>query len=153
MTDALRPAPGSFAVSAATTRPWSFEEDATRYAALGVGMEVWEEKLDPGRLDEQFGMLRDLGVAVTSVQPRTIALFPSLDAPEPKDLRERAGLYRDSIRRLARYMPGVPFVANTGALADGNEAAVWDGCVRYYRELSAVAVVVSMAVPAVSTST
>lgn len=123
-------------MSAATTRPWSFGEDAARYAALGVGMEVWEQELDPARLDEQFGRLRELGVAVSSVQPRTIALFPSLDAPEPPDPRSRAALDRDSIRRLARYVPGVPFVANTGALPDGDEARVWDGCVRHHRELA-----------------
>lgn len=127
----------NLAISQITTSPLTLEEDVALCRRLGAGMEIAEKKLshDPIEADEQLAFIRDSGVRVTSIQPRTLTIFPSASAPEPSDPDARLDQLMASVSRFAPYWPGLPLVTNTGA-AGGNEALVWDGCIERYRSLA-----------------
>lgn len=99
MTKAFR-----FGISEFTTMPWSFEEDVERYAALGV--DAIEDKLDPDRLDEQFARITDAGLAISGMQPSVRTFLGSRMVPQPLAANQRLSRLRDSVERLARYVPG-----------------------------------------------
>ena len=110
-----------FGISEFTTMPWSFGEDVSRYAALGVdAIEVVEAKLDPERIDEQMASIAAAGLAISGIQPKVRTFFPSRMMPDPKPLGERIACIRGTIERLARYAPGVPFITNTGPHPKGD---------------------------------
>lgn len=120
----MPPLPFAFGVSQFTTMPWSFDEDVAAYRRLGVeAIEIVEDKLDAGRLDEQFAAVVDAGLAISGVQPSVRTFLNSRMMPQPKALDERVDCLRRSIERLARYTPGAPFITNTGAHPSGDMAA------------------------------
>jgi sugar phosphate isomerase/epimerase len=128
-------------VSEYTTKPWSFEQDVRAYAELGVAaIEVVETKLDVQRLEEQFAMIAESGLRVSSVQAGVHGLFPTKLVPEPQAYRERARALRASIEKLAPYLPpGTPFVTITGAPPEGNVDGVLRIAWEEYAELARVA--------------
>ncbi len=126
-----------FGVSEFTTNPWTFERDVETYARLGVSaIEVCEAKLDPAKFAAQVDSVKAAGLEITSVQPRTRTLFPSLSQPEPADIGARMGLFRETIERLSPWTPGVAYVTNTGIPPDGNMQEVVDRAATEYRALA-----------------
>ena len=126
-----------FGVSEFTTNPWSFERDVETYARLGVqAIEVCEFKLDEARLSEQMALIAASGLEITSVQPKTRTLFPSLSQPEPLAVGERMERFKRSIETLAPFTPGVAFVTNTGIPPGGNVQEVLDTAAREYQKLA-----------------
>lgn len=132
--------PFAFGVSQFTTKPWTFEEDVELYAALGVrAIEVVEDKLDPGRLDEQFAAIAAAGLAVSAVQPSVRTFLGSRMVPEPRDPATRLARLKVSIERLGRFVPGAPFIVNTGAHSAGDMAEVMRATERGLLTLAPVA--------------
>ncbi|MBJ9977203.1 sugar phosphate isomerase/epimerase [Pseudomonas sp. S75] len=127
----------NLAISQITTAPLTLQEDIDLCLRLGAGLEIAEKKLslDPGEADEQLAFIQGSGVRVTSIQPRTLTIFPSASDPEPAAPEARLDALMASVSRFSRYWPGVPLVTNTGA-AGGDEAKVWDGCVEHYGALA-----------------
>ena len=126
-----------FGVSEFTTNPWSFERDVETYARLGVSaIEVCEAKLDPAKIAAQMDSIGTAGLQITSVQPKTRTLFPSLSQPEPTDIGERMGLFRQTIETLSPWTPGVAYVTNTGISPSGNMQEVMDRAATEYRALA-----------------
>jgi sugar phosphate isomerase/epimerase len=129
----------ALAVSQITTSPLSIEEDLALCQRLGCAMEIAEKKLslDPPEARDQLAQIKDSGVRITSIQPRTLTIFPSASAPEPSSPEERLADLMASVTLFSGFWPGLPLVTNTGADAGGNEARVWAGCVEHYRTLAA----------------
>ena len=126
-----------FGVSQFTTNPWPFERDVETYARLGVSaIEVCEAKLDPAKLAAQMDSVAAAGLEITSVQPKTRTLFPSLSQPEPADIGERMKLFRQTIETLSPWTPGGAYVTNTGMPPDGNVQEVMDRAATEYRALA-----------------
>ncbi len=126
-----------FGVSEFTTNPWSFERDVETYARLGVSaIEVCEAKLDPARLAAQMDSIEAAGLEITSVQPKTRTLFPSLSQPEPGDIDKRRGLFQATVERLSPWTPGVAYVTNTGIPPGGNMQEVVDRAATEYQALA-----------------
>ena len=126
-----------FGVSEFTTWPWSFDHDVERYAALGVGaIEVCEFKLDAGRAEAQLARARELGLTISSVQPRLHSLFPDAPRPLPKEPGERMALYRETIRRFGQAAPGTTLVSISGAAPDGDYRLAYETAVTEYRALA-----------------
>jgi sugar phosphate isomerase/epimerase len=117
------PLPFQFGVSEFTTMPWSFEEDVAHYAAAGVdAIEICEFKLDPGRLEEQFALVRDKGLKICAIQAKVRTFFDSRMTPDPKGVADRTAALKSSIARLSPFAPGVTFITNTGAHPKGDMA-------------------------------
>jgi sugar phosphate isomerase/epimerase len=132
MTDSFQ-----FGVSQFTTNPWTFDRDVETYARLGAqAIEVCEVKLDPGKVSDQMKMIADAGLEVTSVQPKTRTLYPSLSQPEPTDIGQRMARFKQTIETLAPFVPGVAFVTNTGIPPGGNMQEVLDTAAVQYKELA-----------------
>ncbi len=126
-----------FGVSEFTTNPWPFERDVETYARLGVSaIEVCEAKLDSANIAAQMDSIKAAGLEITSVQPKTRTLFPSLSQPEPTDIGERMGLFRQTIETLSPWTPGVAYVTNTGIPPNGNMQEVMDRAATEYQALS-----------------
>lgn len=126
-----------FGVSQFTTNPWAFERDVETYARLGANaIEVCEAKLDSAKISEQMALVKDAGLEITSVQPVTRTLFPSLSQPEPTDIGERMARFRQTIETLAPFTPGVAFVTNTGIPPGGNMQEVLDTAAVQYKALA-----------------
>ena len=129
--------PYTFGVSEFTTNPWTFEQDVETYARLGVDtIEVCEAKLDDARAAAQLALVRTHGLAISSVQPATRTLFPSLSQPEPKDIPARMDRFRHTITLFDGVAPDVPFVTNTGNPPNGNIQQVLDTATTEYRALA-----------------
>lgn len=112
-----------FGISEFTTQPWSFDEDVSRYARLGVDtIEVVEAKLDDDCFAEQMASIAAAGLGISGVQPKVRTFFASRMTPDPAGLDERCAALRGSIERLGRHAPGVPFITNTGAHPRGDTA-------------------------------
>jgi sugar phosphate isomerase/epimerase len=126
------------AISQITTSPLSLEDDLALCQRLGCALEIAEKKLscDPIKAQDQLALIKDSGVRVTSIQPRTLTIFPSASAPDPQAPEARLADLIASVERFSPFWPGLPLVTNTGADADGNEARVWTGCVEHYRTLA-----------------
>ena len=126
-----------FGVSQFTTNPWTFERDVETYARLGANaIEVCEAKMDSARIAEQMALVKEAGLEVTSVQPVTRTLFPSLSQPEPTDIGQRMARFQQTIEMLAPFVPGVAFVTNTGIPPGGNMQEVLDTAAAQYKELA-----------------
>ena len=120
----MSPLPFRFGLSQFTTMPWSFDEDVSRYASLGVdAIEVVEAKLDDDRYAEQMRSIAEAGLTISGVQPAIRTFFDSRMMPNPKPIDERVTCLRKSIERLAKFAPGVPFITNTGAHPKGDMMA------------------------------
>ncbi|MDP9056613.1 MAG: sugar phosphate isomerase/epimerase [Pseudomonadota bacterium] len=127
-------------ISEFTTMPWSFEQDLATYAASGAdAIEVVEAKLDPARFAEQMAAIADAGLTISGVQPKVRTFFASRMTPEPAALADRTACLRQSIERLGRYAPGVPFITNTGAHPRGDMAEAMRVVAVQLRELARVA--------------
>jgi len=137
--------PFRFGVNEFTTQPWTFEQDIENYRALGVdSIEICEAKLDPNRIDEQMRMVQGSGLHISAVQPKIRTFFASRMAPEPKPTEARIEALTHSLKTLAPYAPGAPFVINTGAptaddMADGNMHAIMDQTITHLRNLCPLA--------------
>ncbi|WP_336945858.1 sugar phosphate isomerase/epimerase family protein [Asaia sp. HN010] len=132
--------PFRFGVNQFTTQPWSFEEDVTRYAALGVdAIEICEAKLDPARAGEQMRAARAAGLEISAVQPQIRTFFGSKMAPQPEGAEERVAAFARSLKTLAPYAEGAAFVMNTGAPPDGNMQRCLDETVHHLRRLAPLA--------------
>jgi sugar phosphate isomerase/epimerase len=129
----------ALAISQITTSPLSIEDDLALCQRLGCALEIAEKKLsaDPSKAKDQLALIRDSGVRITSIQPRTLTIFPSASAPEPQSPEARLAELMSSVDLFSQFWPGLPLVTNTGADATGNEARVWAGCVEHYRTLAA----------------
>ena len=115
--------PFLFGISEFTTMPWSFDEDVSSYASLGVdAIEVVEAKLDGRRYAEQMRSIADAGLVISGVQPSVRTFFDSRMMPDPRSLDDRVACLRRSIERLAEFAPGAPFITNTGAHPKGDMA-------------------------------
>lgn len=129
--------PFQFGVSEFTTNPWPFERDVETYARLGVSaMEVCEAKLDPANIAAQMDSVKAAGLEITSVQPKTRTLFPSLSQPEPTDIGQRMKLFQKTIERLSPWTPGVAYVTNTGIPPSGSMQEVVDRAATEYQALA-----------------
>jgi sugar phosphate isomerase/epimerase len=76
-----------YGVNQFTTMPWSFEEDLTHYAGLGVeAIELCETKLhdDHDRAKAQLASVAEAGLPVSSVQPAVRTVFPQRDPAGPR---------------------------------------------------------------------
>lgn len=132
----LSPIP-PFGVSEFTSWPWSFEQDIENYSALGVeGIEICEFKLDETRAQAQLERVGELGLNISSVQPKLHSLFPDQPRPEPQQPRERMALYRQTIQRFAPVAPGTTLVSISGAAPDGNYRLAYETAVQEYRVLA-----------------
>jgi sugar phosphate isomerase/epimerase len=129
----------ALAISQITTSPLSIEDDLALCQRLGCALEIAEKKLsaDPSQAKDQLARIKDSGLRVTSIQPRTLTIFPSASAPEPQSPEARLADLMASVDLFSQFWPGLPLVTNTGADATGNEARVWSACVEHYRALAA----------------
>ena len=126
-----------FGVSEFTTNPWPFERDVETYARLGVSaIEVCEAKLDPANIVAQMALIEAAGLEITSVQPKTRTLFPSLSQPEPQDIGERMRAFQKTIEMLSSWTPGVAYVTNTGIPPNGSMQEVVDRAAAEYQALA-----------------
>lgn len=129
--------PFTFGVSEFTTWPLTFEEDVNLYSKLGVDtIEVCEFKLDRDRIDEQLATIGRAGLKISSAQPSTRTLFPSVSQPEPRSIDERMARFRNTIRDFGPFAAGVPFVTNTGIPPSGNIQHLLEVAVRQYGALA-----------------
>ncbi len=136
----MSPLPFTFGISEFTTMPWSFDEDVSRYAKLGVDtIEVVEAKLDDDRFADQMRSIAAAGLGVSGVQPAVRTFFDSRMTPDPEPLDERVACLRRSIERLAEFAPGVPFITNTGAHPAGDMAAAMTVVAEKLGELGRIA--------------
>jgi sugar phosphate isomerase/epimerase len=126
------------ALSQITTSPLTIEQDLALCLRLGCALEIAEKKLstDKAHASDQLAQIKDSGVRVTSIQPRTLTIFPSASAPQPQDPDQRLEQLIESVDLFSEFWPGLPLISNTGADSDGNEARVWDGCIERYRTLA-----------------
>jgi sugar phosphate isomerase/epimerase len=126
------------ALSQITTSPLTIEQDLALCLRLGCALEIAEKKLstDKAHASDQLAQIKDSGVRVTSIQPRTLTIFPSASAPQPQDSDQRLEQLIESVDLFSEFWPGLPLISNTGADSDGNEARVWDGCIERYRTLA-----------------
>jgi len=129
----------ALAISQITTSPLSIDDDLALCQRLGCAMEIAEKKIsaEPTHARDQLARIKDSGVRITSIQPRTLTIFPSASAPQPSSPETRLAHLMASVELFSQFWPGLPLVTNTGADADGNEARVWEGCVEHYRTLAA----------------
>lgn len=128
-----------FAISQLTTTPWPLTRDLELFARLNADIELAEMKFDKdaGKLAEQFAQLNAHGLRPVSLQPEVRTIYPATSALEPADPAERTALIKATIDRFAPFCTGIPVITNTGALGQsGNEAEVWEGCIKHYRELA-----------------
>ena len=132
-----------FAVSQYTTYPLTFEQDIELYEQLGVdGIEICEEKLsdDPARAQEQLARVRESGLAVVSVQPQILSLFPnSFDRPDdPKTPKDRLNRYCSTIDLIAAAFGGqdIPLVTGGGIAPDFNFRLAHQTCRELYPQLA-----------------
>jgi sugar phosphate isomerase/epimerase len=113
----------SFGVSEVTTQPWTFEQDLSRYAVLGVAaIEIWEQKLDAdrGRRREQLQQPAAAGLTVCSFQAQMRALFPTQVKPEPRAFDARLHSFIETLEAFAPALPGAVFVLNSGVAEHGD---------------------------------
>jgi len=129
----------ALAISQITTSPLSIDDDLALCQRLGCAMEIAEKKLsaEPTQARDQLARIKDSGVRITSIQPRTLTIFPSASAPQPSSPETRLAQLMASVELFSQFWPGLPLVTNTGADAGGNEARVWEGCIEHYRTLAA----------------
>lgn len=131
------PALPPFGVSEFTTWPWTFEQDIENSAALGVDcIEVCEFKLDETRADSQLKRIGELGLQISSVQPRLHSLFPDEPRPEPREPQERMAMFRQTIQRFGKVAPNTTLVSITGAAPNGDYRLAFETAVREYRALA-----------------
>lgn len=130
-----------FAVSQFTTWHQTFEQDIELYHALGIEcIEVCERKLstDRAKARDQLAALRDMGLRVSSVQPRVHALFQDGMCPDLSDPDERAGRYRATIDLIADAFPGecIPLVTISGNAPGYNFRVAHQTARRIYPDLA-----------------
>ncbi|MXV43769.1 TIM barrel protein [Saccharibacter sp. 17.LH.SD] len=123
-----------------TTQPWSFEEDIRRFPSLSVQtIELCEAKMDLNRLDEQMRLVRESGLKVSSVQPLVRTFYGSQMVSEPQDPAQRLRRLEHTMRTLAPYTQGAPFVVNTGAPPQGNVQECLNGTIKALKSLCPLA--------------
>jgi sugar phosphate isomerase/epimerase len=123
-------------ISQVCTKPWSLEEDVRCYQQNGLGIELWEAKFSDLEYERQIDWLLEQGIAVSSIQPKVMTVFPSMSLPEPKAPKHRLALMMRTIDRFAKLGHGLCLLTNTGADFSGNEALVWKTCVESYKRLA-----------------
>ncbi len=123
-------------MSEVTTQPWSLEEDVANYKRNGIGIELWESKFSETDFDQQISWLLDQDIAVSSIQPRVMTVFPSFSITDPKAPKHRLALMCRTIDRFSKLLKGACLVTNTGADFSGNEAMVWHTAVDTYKRLA-----------------
>jgi sugar phosphate isomerase/epimerase len=136
------PFPFPYGVNQFTTMPWSFEEDLTHYAGLGVeAIELCETKLhdDHDRAKAQLASVAETGLPVSSVQPLVRTVFPSETQPDPAGRRDRLARFRRSVELIAPFTPGAAFVTDTGPAPEGNLHEAVRQVVTQHRELADIA--------------
>jgi len=137
---AASPAP-TLAISQFTTMPQRFADDLACYGRQGVSaLELCERKLAATR-DEalaELALVDEHGLVVSSVQPRTHALFPDGMSPAPAALSERVQQFHASIDLIADAFPGccTPLVSIGGAAPAQDIRAAWSSARSAYGELA-----------------
>ena len=117
--------PPPYAVSQFTTWHQSFEQDVELYSELGLGgIEICERKLSTNihEARDQLMRVRDIGLTVTSVQPRVHALFKDYMCPHLDEPTERVACFRKTIDLFAEVFPSqnLPLVTISGCAPDFN---------------------------------
>ncbi|MFT4112569.1 sugar phosphate isomerase/epimerase family protein [Silvibacterium sp.] len=123
-------------ISEITTKPWTLRQDVEGYKRNGVGIELWESKFSQDNYARELAWVEEQGIAVSSVQPYVLTVFPSMSVLEPKDPQERVGLMCRTIDRFQSVLRGKAFPTNTGADPSGNEDLVWRTSVEVYKRLA-----------------
>lgn len=132
--------PFPFGVSEFTTMPWTFDEDVEQYANLGVdAIEVCEIKLDDRRYAEQLALITNHQLAISAVQPLVRTFFASQMQSQPTGLESRTARLRQTIERIAPFIPGTVFIVNTGAPPKGNVAEATNVVIGQLQNLSDLA--------------
>jgi sugar phosphate isomerase/epimerase len=128
----------SLSISQITTKPLTLEQDLALCKRLACGLEITESKLsaDSSEAQDQLSYIKESGVRITSIQPKTLTVFPSASATQPESPEARLENLIGSVDLFSKYWKGLPLVTNTGADPDGNEYRVWDGCVQHYQTLA-----------------
>lgn len=128
----------SLSISQITTKPLTLKQDLALCKRLACGLEIAETKLsaDRSEAEDQLAYIKESGVRVTSIQPKTLTVFPSASAMQPESPEARLENLIGSVDLFSKYWKGLPLVTNTGADPDGNEHRVWDGCVQHYQTLA-----------------
>ena len=135
---AMTPLP--FGISQYTTWPQTFAQDLELFREAGIDtIEVCEGKMDVANSDPQLRQIKEMGLHVSSVQPRLHSLFPDAPRPEPKSPRERMACLRKTIELFGRYFPGTTIVSISGAAPDGDYDLAFRTATLEYREIARVA--------------
>jgi len=129
-----------FGVSQYTTWPQTFSQDLELFREAAIEhVEVCEGKLDAANPDPQLRQIKELGLRVSSVQPRLHSLFPDFPRPKPKAPRERMAELRKTIELFGRYFPGTTLVTISGAAPDGDYDLAYRTATTEYKEIAKVA--------------
>lgn len=128
----------SFGLSEYTTWPWSFERDVRLCNDLKIPfIEVTEFKLDREAYGDQFQLLEQSSLGVSSVQMTIHSLFKDSLIGEPPEPDDRMTCMRQSIERMAPHLPeGTPFVVITGIAPDGNADAAYERARQSFADLA-----------------
>jgi len=129
-----------FGISEFTTQPLTLEQDLALYGEAGVTfIEVCETKLNRADPQPQLRLVKESGLAVSSVQPRLHGLFPELVNAEPKAPSERMAHFRRSIELFGRYFPGTTLVTISGVAPEANYELAYRTAEKEYKEIAKVA--------------
>jgi sugar phosphate isomerase/epimerase len=128
--------PNSLYISEITTKFCSLEQDVACYQRHGLGIELWEEKFNDEDYARQIGWVGDQDIRVSSLQPKVMTVYPSFSVPEPVNPSDRLGLLCRAVDRFSSILRGGVIPTQTGAVMSGNEAAVWDTAVEFYKRLA-----------------
>jgi sugar phosphate isomerase/epimerase len=129
-----------FGISQFTTWPQTFEQDLRLYKDEGIPyIEVCEGKLDPKHPELQLERLKEMGLKVSSVQPRVHSLFPDPPRPEPKSPPERVARLKESIKLFGKYFPGTTLVTISGGAPNGDYALAYRTAAKEYKEVAKMA--------------
>jgi len=129
-----------YGVSQYTTWPQTFAQDLDLFRAAAIDtIEVCEGKLDAANPDPQLSQIKEMGLRVSSVQPRLHSLFPDAPRPEPKSPRERMAHLRKTIELFGRHFPGTTLVTISGAVPDGDYDLGYRTAATEYKEIAKIA--------------
>jgi sugar phosphate isomerase/epimerase len=129
-----------FGISQYTTWTLGFADDLRLYRQLEIEhVELCEAKLGASDADRSLNLVGELGLNVSSVQPRYHSPFPNSLRKFPAAPGERMRRLRETIRVFGRYFPGTTLVVNTGLAPDGNIAEAHEVAVREFKRAAVYA--------------
>ena len=123
-------------ISEISTKNSTLEQDVAIYKRHDVGIELWESKFSETDYEKQIDWIGEQEIHVSSLQPVTMTIYPSMSALEPKDPTERVDLFCRAVDRYAGILKGGVIPTQTGADPNGNEDAVWRASVEAYKRIA-----------------